>query len=114
MLSWAIFGRSIDSELGNLRYQLLYGIAGTLIEAGNQAASLAVFVVHEFLSTQTRPAKVAGNHTDLEQFIRSFPGMGGATVTPGKLIEGITVPGSRYVPKNIPILVGLITSDLGW
>ena len=49
-LSRAVFGRPIDAELRRLRYQLLHGLAATIIEAGNQHATFAVFVVHEFLS----------------------------------------------------------------
>ncbi|WP_420489979.1 DUF6946 family protein [Neobacillus vireti] len=36
--------------MGHLRYQLLYGIDGTLIEAKRRGASFALFIVHNFLS----------------------------------------------------------------
>jgi hypothetical protein len=37
-------------DIGELRYQLLAAIAGTLIEARRRWAEQAVFVVHEFVS----------------------------------------------------------------
>jgi hypothetical protein len=114
LLSQSIFGRPIDPALGNLRYQLVHGLAGTLIEARNQKASLAVFVVHEFISSQTRSDEVDRNHADFAAFVRAFPEMGGVAVRSGKLIEGITVPGGRYVPNDIPVLVGSVASKLGW
>jgi hypothetical protein len=114
LLSRAVFGQPIDQELGNLRYQLLHGIAGALIEAVSQEAGLVAFVVHEFISSQTDPVKVARNEADLGRFICSFPGMSGVRVRPGRLVEGVTVPGGQYVPCKIPVLVGCVTSLLGW
>jgi len=114
LLSQSIFGRPIDARLGNLRYQLLHGLASTLIEAKIQAASLAVFVVHEFVSSQTSPTKVACNDADFAEFVSSLPGMNGVIVTAGKLTEAITVPGGQYVPDHIPVLIGSVVSDLGW
>ena len=75
---------------------------------------MAVFVVHEFISSKTSSAKVNRNNADFEKFIRSFPEMSGTTVAAGKLIEGINVPGGQYVPHDIPILIGKVTSNLGW
>lgn len=110
LLSNSIFGRSIDTELGELRYQLLHGLAGALIEAKNQKAELAIFIVHEFISSQTNPKNVARNNTDFKKFIRAFPGLRAVTITQGKLIEGIIIEGGQYVPSDIPVLIGKAAS----
>ena len=47
-------------RLGDLRYELLTGIAGTLAWAREIAASRAV-IVHEFITDQTRDADHARN-----------------------------------------------------
>jgi hypothetical protein len=43
----------VTNKVGDLRYQLLHRIGGTLIEAKRKNAKFAVFIVHEFLSAKT-------------------------------------------------------------
>lgn len=45
-LSTAIFG---TKDVGELRYQLIHAVAGTLIEAKNQKAAQAVIIINEFV-----------------------------------------------------------------
>ena len=45
-LAMGVFGHT---NVKDLRYQLLHAVAGTLIEAKNQGASVAVLVIHEFV-----------------------------------------------------------------
>jgi hypothetical protein len=54
------------AHLGELRYQLLTGIAGTMAWAREIGASRAVFGVHEFVTDQTRDEKHARNAADLK------------------------------------------------
>lgn len=112
LLATSIFGRPIDTALEDLRYQLLYGLAGTLIEAKNQQATLAVFVIHEFISSHTNSTKVNLNDMDFRKFIQSLPGCSGTIVTLDKFAEGIKIPGGQYVPTNIPVLIGKIKSKI--
>ena len=114
LLSLSIFGRPIDGDLGYLRYQLLHGLAGTLIEAKKQQADIAVFVVHEFICSETRPANIARNKADFTEFIRSFAGLSRVPVEAGKLISGIRVPGGPYVPSDRLVFIGKVVTNLGW
>ena len=87
-------------------------VAGTLIEAENQGAAQAVFVVHEFLSDQTKPDKVERNRQDLDRFLHQFPGFRDACLEPGQLLGPIHVPGGEFVPSDIPLLIGKVTTQL--
>ena len=112
LLCRSIFGRPVYEELGQLRYQLLHGVAGTLIEAENQGAAQAVFVVHEFLSDQTKPDKVERNRRDLDRFVHQLPGFRDACLEPGQLLGPIQVPGGEFVPSDIPLFIGKVTTQL--
>ena len=112
LLCRAIFDRPVDDDLGQLRYQLLHGVAGTLIEAENRGAAQAVFVVHEFLSDQTEPDKVERNRQDLDRFLHQLPGFRDARLEPGQLLGPIQVPGGEFVPSDIPLLIGKVTTHL--
>ena len=57
------------AHLGDLRYQLLTGIAGTLAWARDIGANRAVFAVHEFVTDLTRDDKHAQNASDLTVFV---------------------------------------------
>ena len=112
LLCRSIFGRPCDAALGQLRYQLLHGVAGTLIEASKQEATQAVFVVHEFLSAGTDPEKAALNAQDLERFVRTLPGGAAAELRHGQLGGPIMVPGGEFVPVHLPLFVGKVTTWL--
>jgi hypothetical protein len=53
----------------NVRYQLLTALCGTIIQAKNDNSTIAVLVIHEFLSNVTSVAKLADNHKELERFL---------------------------------------------
>lgn len=112
LLSRQIFDSPIDEELGQLRYQLLHGLAGTLIEAKNKKATQAVFVVHEFISSKVYQDKVDRNNADFEKFVHAFPGWKEASIRAGVLVGPIRVPGGKFVPGDIPILIGKATTNL--
>ena len=98
LLCRAIFDRPVDDDLGQLRYQLLHGVAGTLIEAENREAAQAIFVVHEFLSDQTDRDKVERNRQDLDRFVQQLPGFRDDILEPGQL------------PGFLPPLVGHLSA----
>lgn len=114
LLLGSIFGRPIDEELGQLRYQLLHGLGGALIEAKNQGAAQAVFVVHEFISDEVEQDKVDRNAADFERFVRTFPGWEETIIHAGTLIGPIQIPGpgGEFVPADIPFLIGKATTNL--
>jgi hypothetical protein len=53
----------------NVRYQLLTALCGTIIQAKNDNSTIAVLVIHEFLSNVASVAKLADNHKELERFL---------------------------------------------
>ncbi len=112
LLSRSIFGRPIDEELGQIRYQLLHGLGGTLIEARNQGATQAVFVVHEFISDHVATENVDRNAADFERFVRPLPGWEGGPISAGRLIGPIRVLGGEFVPTDIPAFIGKVTTIL--
>src|SRR5204862_3087651 len=59
-LSNAVLGRA-SADSGKLRYQLLHGIAATLILAREQQASAAVFIVYSFDTESCTPANMKRN-----------------------------------------------------
>jgi len=112
LLLQSVFGRPIDENLGRLRYQLLHGLAGTIIETKRQGASQAIFVVHEFISEKTKPERVEQNKIDFERFIHSLPGFQTYIISPGILMGPLRVRGAEFVPNDIPVLIGKVTTNL--
>ncbi len=116
-LCLSIFGRKIDQDakIKHLRYQLLHGLAGTLIEAKNQGAKLAVFLVHEFRSPSLQFDRLLENSEDFKKFFRMFPDLNQIEIEPGVLYGPVQIPGDperKFVPNDIPFLAGKIITDL--
>jgi hypothetical protein len=111
-LSRAVFGRAIDAQLHRLRYQLLHGLAATIIEAENQQATFAAFVVQEFLSLTLNFDHLMRNHEDLIDFIHSVPGWHGERLSCGMLLPPTTARGEMGLPSDIPFSLGLIRTLL--
>jgi hypothetical protein len=95
-----------------IRYQLLTGVAVALIEADLSNAQMAVFVVHLFLSRKVVWSKVEENSRDFTKFVHMLSNQSGLVVEDGVLIGPIKVNGGRFVPSNIPLYVGKITTEL--
>lgn len=108
LLSRAVFGREPDDAIKSLRYQLLFSFAATLVEARRRNAEVAVFVVHEFVSSALSPRRLADNATALAAFVSSFPGWAAETITVGTLLPPITLPGGQFVPGDLPVMLGKI------
>jgi hypothetical protein len=105
-LSRIVFGRPVDQGIGRLRYQLLHGIAGTLLEAGRLGATQAAFVVHEFTGTGTRANRLLTNQQDLDAFLRALGAGVDDTVTPGKLIGPFFLNGPDAELNRLALFVG--------
>ena len=97
--------RSGMGHLGDLRYQLLTGIAGTLAWAREIGATRAVFAVHEFVTDQTSDEKHAQNAADLIRFLERLSDGVICNLSPGVLVGPVHVPGSEQIP-NLPLFVG--------
>lgn len=96
-LAELLFGAAVD--VGHLRYQLVHGLAATVLEAQRRVADQAVFAVHEFRTPATDDARRAKNHEDLRSFVSTF---GVESITPGRL-RRISVAGA----PSLPVFVGL-------
>jgi hypothetical protein len=100
-----------DQSIDDLRYQLLHGVAGTLIEAKNQQASVAVFIVHQFISDSLSQSALQKNNDDLNSFVSRLINQN-ITLTAGNLVGPITVIGGTTIPNSIPIYIGKIISNV--
>jgi hypothetical protein len=110
----AILGRSLDSDdsIGLLRYQLLHGIAGALVDAGERGCARAVFLVHEFRSVNLDAERVERNSDDLNGFVQALSRGAITAVRPGVLVGPLTVPGGGLVPTDVPLFVGKVLTPL--
>ena len=111
-LSEAVFGRpamspegQVDPELSKLPYQLLAGAAGTLIEAAEHSADIAILAVHAFHPLLLDAEAVARNHRDFGVFVRALPGAADLQVAEGQLVGPIRIAGGTGVPPGT-LLIG--------
>jgi hypothetical protein len=113
----------LTGDVASLPYQLLPAIAGTLLEAGRQRASKAVFVVHEFRTEKTVDANLDANAVALNRFLRFFLPANGVSagedfaLENGQIIGPILiakrpVTGAEKIPSEIPLFIGKIRTDL--
>jgi hypothetical protein len=93
------------AHLGDLRYQLLTGIAGTLAWARAIDATRAVFAVHEFVTDHSRDEKHAQNASDLNVFLERLSDGGIRNLPAGVLVGPIRVPGNERIP-SLPLYIG--------
>jgi hypothetical protein len=107
-LSEALFSKG---NYDQLRYQLLHGIGGTLIEAKKQGAAFAVFVVHEFLSKEVNHKKHTQNTNDLNEFV-SYLTKGPIVLDYGCLVGPIFVPGGENISSDIPLFIGKVKTSI--
>ena len=99
-LTKLIFG---DVDGSDLRYQLLHGLAATVLQAQAREADQAVFAIHEFRTFQTDDAKHEANHQDLRDFMHHF---GAESLVPG-ILQRVGIHGA----PGLPIFVGITLSD---
>jgi hypothetical protein len=103
-LAKSVLGR-LPCEISNLRYQLLHGIAGTLIFAKEHKATAAVFVVLEFDGPSCSPQKLTDNAADLDAFVLALS-PAATPIRAGQIVGPFFVPGGGRVPANLPLFVG--------
>ena len=112
----------LSDAITELRYQLLPAIGGTLLEAADQKASKAVFVVHEFRTALTEDVKLEANANALNRFVSLllFANKAGREDVQLKnchmigpiLITDRSVEGPIKIPYHIPLFIGKIRTDL--
>jgi hypothetical protein len=114
-------GSVLSDLISKLPYQLLSGIAGTLLEAELQGAVKAIFLVHEFRTKKTANKKIQANANALNSFLRLFQSMNRGssedlTLEVGHIVGPISIadrPVTRppKIPRNIPLFVGKLRID---
>jgi hypothetical protein len=98
--------------IGRLRYQLLTATAGALILAQNVHASVAVMLIHEFVTDKTSEAKHDKNQRDLEAFVSRLSDGRVRSVAENSLIGPFSVSGAPVFPKPAGLFMGKIRSDV--
>jgi hypothetical protein len=102
-----------QKDIGHLRYQLLHGIGGTLMEAKRNNASFAVFVVQNLLSPHINLTKYRKNTQDLNYFVSCLRNKE-TILEYGNIIGPIHVPGGKDISSDIPIFIGKIKSPINF
>jgi hypothetical protein len=97
-------------HVGDLRYQLLTATAGTLAYAAKESASLAVLIVHEFVTDKTRDKRHIENGEDFRRFLHRLSGEEVLSGVSDALLGPFAVPSSS--PFNgATFLIGKIVSN---
>jgi hypothetical protein len=99
-------------HLGDLRYQLLTGIAGTIAFAVKVQASCAIFIVHEFVTTRTDDSKHQANALDLNLFVARLTNGRLRSLPSGNLRGPFIVPGADLFPVPPPLYIGKAVRNL--
>jgi hypothetical protein len=86
--------RDGQAPLSEVRYQLLTAVAGAWAFAAQNAAPVAVFVVHEFLPTEADLPAVRENERDLNQALARITRNRVTSLKPGDLLGPFGVPPS--------------------
>jgi hypothetical protein len=92
-------------NLGHLRYRLFTAVAGTLAAA--KPGEAAIFVVHEFATPQTDPAKRQANRLDLARFVREVFGIAIAGES-GWVLGPFTIQAPQF--KQTPLYLAHLTT----
>ncbi len=111
LLTEALFGGGSIEESDDFRYQLLFGTAAALSAAKKHRATVAVFVVHEFVTALTKDARRKKNAADLESFVCALGKGLIPHVCAGQLFGPVRVPGNEYIPENVDLFIGKATQN---
>ena len=97
-------------HLGVLRYQLLTAAAGTLAYAAMEGASLAVLIVHEFVTDKTSDKRHAKNAEDYNRFLHRFTGKAISNAAAHELVGPVALPDASPF-RGVPLLIGKVVSN---
>lgn len=110
VLGELLFGGSFDvndAVYAGLGYQLLSGIAGTLIQAAHDDAPVAAFVIYELVTSKSDPKKRANNAHALESFVRLLPG-NYTSVVAGHFLGPIAYTPALPLPRTVELYVAKV------
>ncbi len=118
-LATLFFGTTIDDDQGqpplaDLGYQLFSGLAGTLADAKEADANRAVFLVHEFVTSETEEDKHRSNASALDDFVARLgcdPGKR-AGEAGGWISTFVSVSGDgTWMPVTTEVAVGKLVTN---
>ena len=92
------------AKAGSLRYQLLTGAAGAISAAVKAGCERAVFLVQQFESVETDPARVARNAAALDGFMHRVSSGRVSSVDSGSVYGPLAVPGLPLFSGRLPVL----------
>ena len=101
-----------EAHLGELRYQLLTSIAGTLACATENRVRRAVLLIHEFRTHITNDAFLSDNHRDLERMIERLTNGNVRSVGLNQLIGPLRFSGNSYIDRDVELFVGKVRREL--
>lgn len=102
-----------DSEVQELRYQLLTAAAGSVAYARAEGASKAVLVVHEFRTTETRNHRHEKNASDLERFLHSLGAPRAMNQSLPAVWGPVTIPGVPLFDDVPPLFIARVVTEVG-
>jgi hypothetical protein len=98
-------------RVGDLRYQLLTAAAGTLAFADAQAVSIAVLIVHEFATKDTKDANHIQNGVDYNEFLLRLAEQPLPAVSVPYLHGPFAIPGGELFPGGRSLYIGKVTTN---
>jgi hypothetical protein len=104
----------LNPGIAQVPYQLLSALAGTLIEAEDRGANLAVFVAHTFRTTRTTDERIEENKAAFADFVARIAGVDRTDIREGELygpFQPHEAPSSR-IPSSVEFLSGSLETDL--
>lgn len=101
--------KDTESKIGELRYQLLTGLAGTIAEANKNNIDRAIFLIHEFITPLTTSEKRNLNQLNLNQFINRLSNGEIDRIEEGVLYGPIEIPGVPLFEKIPSIFIGKVS-----
>ncbi len=99
-------------SLGDLRYQLLTGVAGAIAFASEVGANRAAFLVHEFITDRTDDEKHRTNTQDLDNFVLRLSRGLIPSVPSGVLLGPFRIPGLPLFRSAPPLFLGKAVRNL--
>ena len=111
-LSRALFHPAAEGQpkIATLRYQLMTATAATLAYASRHGASLAVLVIHEFVTPKTRDTRHVFNAADYRSFLSRLSGRPQPESQEGGLVGPLILPGAPLFEGVCPLLIGKVVT----
>ena len=111
-LKEAIFPTINQTVFKLLRYQLLTAVAGTLVEAKNQKAKKAIFLVQPFVSSNMDSKKHRQNQRDLDYFMEVISKGKHCIIHDNDLFGPFKFNGNEFIPNDVELWIGKYSIEI--